>query len=207
MDDVLDSAIKQLRTYRDRYFKVMDQFDAGNNKVYLTDFIYRAALKRSLALHRGFCDLIQARNFTCAASLVRLQLDNCLRVVALDFVADRDKFVLAVMSGKPIRNMKATTGEPLTDKFLCDKIALQHSWINTLYKDASDYIHLSEKHIFATIRSDPANQDMFTWYFGEYDPFVSSDDYLQVIYAFAKATELFFAIVSSWGEIRSKWQQ
>lgn len=206
MDDTVDSGIKQLRTYRDRYFKIIREFDAGTTEVYLTDLIYRAALKRSLALHRGFCDLVQSRNFTCAAPLVRLQLDNCLRLVALDYVADQSALVLAVVSGEPISKMRAATGENLTDKFLCNKIALQHPWINSLYDKASGYIHLSEEHVLTALSSNPTDEDRFTLYIGDYDPFVSPETYLRVISDFAQATELFFAIVVSWvDEIRSKY--
>ena len=39
---------------------------------------------------RGFRDLIEARNFPCAAAILRLQIDTAMRINALSLVDDPD---------------------------------------------------------------------------------------------------------------------
>jgi hypothetical protein len=64
------------------------------------DMYIIAAMKRSLCLLRGFADLVESRNYVAAAPLVRLQMDNALRVAALARVKAmlRDAFLQASKS-------------------------------------------------------------------------------------------------------------
>ncbi len=203
MDEQVSNSLKHLRTYRDRYLEVADSFFGTDKRLFISDLLYIAAINRSFSLHRGFCDLIESENFNSAAPLIRLQLDNCLRLVALDFVPDRGKFVVDVFSGKQINKMKSATGEKLTDRYLCEQVAKQHSWIHTIYEEASDFVHLSDKHISASIKPDSTNADKIKFYISDRDPFISPKDFLDAIFVFAQVTELFFAIVKSWGELRA----
>src|SRR4051794_3184007 len=50
--------------------------------VSISDFILLGAVKRMLALSDGFRGHIRQKNFTCAAALLRLQLDTALRLHA-----------------------------------------------------------------------------------------------------------------------------
>jgi hypothetical protein len=57
-----------------------------------SDFFVFGAFKRTLAQSKGFRDLISAKNFPCAAALVRCQIDTAVRVNALAFVGNPDAF-------------------------------------------------------------------------------------------------------------------
>lgn len=96
--------------------------------------------------------MIKARNFICAAPLVRLQLDNSLRFYAAFLVEEPHELAKAFIDGKSIRSFRERgSKEKLTDRILVDRLSLHHSWIKEAYKQASGYIHLSEKHFFNVI--------------------------------------------------------
>lgn len=52
------------------------------NTLLQVDLGFAALLNRSQQLTDGFIAMVKARNLTCAAALLRLQLDNCMRLYA-----------------------------------------------------------------------------------------------------------------------------
>ena len=75
--------------------------DIIGSTVLLVDLGFSPLLKRSLQLTDGFIAMIKARNLTCAAALLRLQLDNCMRLYALYIAEDRKAFINSLMAGGP----------------------------------------------------------------------------------------------------------
>ena len=79
----------------------MAEVDKGN--VYPVDLRVNAVLHRSTNLVRGFALLIEQRNFICAAPLLRLQIDNCLRLLcALSRACDAAAMVKEVKRGSSL---------------------------------------------------------------------------------------------------------
>ncbi|MBY3060359.1 hypothetical protein HF263_30600 [Rhizobium leguminosarum] len=78
------------------------------------DFFIFGALRRTLAQARGFRDLIKARNFPCAAAILRLQLDTAMRVNALSIVDDVDAKCRAVIDGEQFNRLRDRDGNKLT---------------------------------------------------------------------------------------------
>src|SRR6516162_1393286 len=70
---------------------------ADNGAVYPVDLLANAVINRSINLLRGYCDLVEKRNFICAAALLRLQLDNCLRFSAVFLVSSCHDFATEVL--------------------------------------------------------------------------------------------------------------
>jgi hypothetical protein len=110
-----------------------------------------AVVDRSLALLRGFCDLVEARNMIAAAPLIRCQLDNGLRFFASTLVEDPHDFAGNILKGIPVRKMKDRYGKLMTDRYLVERLTIEVPWIETVYSQASGYIHFSEQHIINTI--------------------------------------------------------
>ena len=130
MKDDAQKLLENLREYRDKHYEVgKSLFQAAGDNVYTLDFLFLAALNRSYCLLRGFCDLIESRNFVAAAPLIRLQLDDCLRIAALDLVDDPHSLASAVLGGKSIRTMKDKNDKRMKDEYLCSHLAKNHPWI------------------------------------------------------------------------------
>src|SRR5436309_1171588 len=71
--------------------------EAHNRALYMFDLLAIAALNRSAGLCSGFRQLIRSRNFICAAPLIRLQIDNALRLYAGSIVRDPRGYALSVL--------------------------------------------------------------------------------------------------------------
>ena len=56
--------------------------------VFIVDMFVLGGIKRAIALSNGFRLLMQSRNFTCAASLLRMQIDTAARLYSLKYLGD-----------------------------------------------------------------------------------------------------------------------
>ena len=104
---MISNALEHLGKYREKHFEMGDRVilaDGGN--LYPFDILVVATLNRSLCLLKGFIELIQARNFVAAAPLIRLQLDNSLRLSAATLVSDPHEFAMNVLKGGLSKNKK-----------------------------------------------------------------------------------------------------
>jgi hypothetical protein len=139
---------------RDRHLslaKEMWKADGGN--LFAMDILASAVLNRSLSLCAGFGRLVREQNYLCAASLVRLRLDSCLRFFAGYLVEDCHTFATSVLKGIPVRKMNDRLGKNMTDRYLVDTLGKQYPWMPTVYEATSGFIHLSEKHIFSIVKT------------------------------------------------------
>ena len=101
---------------------------------------------RAISLNRGFVTLAESNNYQTAISLMRLQIDNCLRLYALSLYANSSEFYEKVLNGEHIRNLKDREGNKMTDNYLVTKIDKIFPQFNSLYKKLSGHIHFSYEH-------------------------------------------------------------
>ena len=92
--------------------------DIIGSTVLLVDLGFSPLLKRSLQLTDGFIAMIKARNLTCAAALLRLQLDNCMRLYALYIAEDRKAFINSLMAGGKLYKLRDKNGRQMKDWYL-----------------------------------------------------------------------------------------
>jgi hypothetical protein len=191
-------AIDKLKKYRKKHFELGEQFlTAENGNLYPLDLLMIATLNRSVCLLKGFIEAIESRNFIVAASLIRLQLDNCLRLSAGSRVENADTFAMKILEGIPIKKQKDIFNNPMTDSYLLSKLPKEYAWLNDVYKDASGYIHLSEKHIFNALHSGESIGEI-KLKITDVDAFVTENDYLETILLFQKITDVLFVYVDGW---------
>lgn len=129
--------------------KGAELLQAYEGKLYPLDFLAAAVLNRSIELIKGFSLLVKEDNYLVAASLVRLQIDNLLRLSAVWLVSDTQDFAKKVMAGTPIRKLKDRNGERMRDSYLLQRIGEKNDWIRSVYEETSGFIHLSDKHILS----------------------------------------------------------
>lgn len=70
------------------------------------DLCLCAMLDRNIRLTDGFIPMIEARNLTCAGALLRLQMDNFLRLLALFIANDRNEAVHRIIDGGIFSTLK-----------------------------------------------------------------------------------------------------
>lgn len=101
---------------------------------------------RAISLNRGFVILSQSNNYQSAISLMRLQMDNCLRLYAMSLYGNLGEFYEKVLKGESIRNLKDRDGNKMTDTYLVKKIDKIFPQFEPLYKKLSGHIHFSSEH-------------------------------------------------------------
>ena len=201
LPDELSEKVAALREMRAAHSDLgMGILRAYDGALYPLDFMAVAVIKRSLNLLSAFCGLVEDRNFLAAAALLRLQLDSCLRFYAAFLVDDPHEFALEVLAGKQIRKLRARGGSRMTDRYLLECLSESEPWITSLYEHTSGFVHLSEKHIFATLQSVREEKEERTLEFliGGADAFIPSERYVEAIDAFEAVTDLLLRYLEGW---------
>lgn len=128
--------------------------------VYFVDLFAFAAANRMLAQSRGFRSMIEAKNFPSAAILLRTQIDTVMRVNGLQYLDAPEAQLREVFEGKKIfRELvswrKTEKGKVIhmQDKFLLERLHEDVAWIGSIYKETSDFVHLSFRHLFHSIQN------------------------------------------------------
>ncbi len=167
------------------------------------DFFVTAVLNRTLQLLHGTHLLIKNRQFLCAAPLLRLQIDNALRLYASSLVASSADFTSRVMDGERIDRMKTMEGEKMTDKFLVESLSkvFEASYLPAVYEHTSGYVHLSGSHIFRSVSSSGEGESKgFLFRITRSDEHVSEELWLELIGAFKAVTIIVLRLVGGWSE-------
>ena len=171
---------------------------AHGGAVYPLDFLSSAVLHRSMSLISGFCTMIEANNFICAAPLLRLQIDNLLRFYAAFIVSDPHEFAMEVFRGKRIRDLRDASGIKMTDHHLVTLLSAQFDWIERVYEHTSGYIHLSSKHIFNTLQGD-AKTEKVSMCVGPTDEYIPDSIRIEAVEAMVETTSALMQYLDGWG--------
>lgn len=148
----LDEEIKKLDDWIELLPKMgMEFVNSGSGHLYLLDFIFIGAIKRTLSMAVGLSGLIKAKNITLCRAVIRMQMDTVSRMLAYTYVDDPSKMALEVIKGKALNKFHSKDGKPLTDAYLIDRISKDHPWMKESYKRLSGYVHFSENQLFDSI--------------------------------------------------------
>lgn len=198
MNDDIKELISKLRSYRKKHFDLGKRvLEADNSALYPLDLLVIASLNRSVCLIKGFTSLIEQNNFISAAPLLRLQIDNCLRISAGTLVSNPHEFAVRILEGERVSNIKDKNGKKMRDKYLAENLSVDYPWIMDVYQHSSGYIHLSEKHMFNAISTNKVRRNLNLKITDE-DAFISDDIYADSIQSFILATDLLFRYIDGW---------
>lgn len=130
---------------------------AGNYSFHNFDLYVLSIINRTISLNKAFILLIENENSLTAISIVRLQLDNALRLFASQIVDNTADFLTYFFEGNPINKYKINK-QQLSDTFLATELNKNVPGTLELYKYLCDFIHFSEKHFEAT-KTDSLNEN------------------------------------------------
>jgi len=166
-------------------------------KIHHLDWYVMGATQRTMAQSRGFRTMIETRNFPGAAILLRTQIDTAMRINGLRYLKRPEEQLMEVIHGKKtFRQLDSweTTdkGRPkkMQDVFLRAKLVDEAPWIDPVYEETSDFVHLSFRPLFSSIcHLDDDTRTVFFAITGE-DPTTDERDYLEICDAFFDVTKL-----------------
>jgi hypothetical protein len=198
MNAELESRVARIEGLRADHLSLAKRvLQADGSKMFSLDLLASAVINRSLSLCSGFASLVRDENYLCAASLVRLQLDSCLRFFAAYIVDDPHDFAASVLKGIPIRKMKDRNGKPMTDRYLVEALSPKYPWMPSVYTATSGFIHLSERHIFSTIR-DVQDDGKLPLFVGNGGADVPQSLWLEMADGFLAVTDAQFEFLEGW---------
>jgi len=160
-EDTIKKALNKLDSSREIYLKIAkEMLEADQGNIFPLDLFALGVIKRSLLLVKGFCDLARSNNFTSAAPLVRLHLDNLLQIYAVFIAKNPHDFAMKKLKGERTNNLKDKSGKKMKDSYLAKKLSRNEgtSWVERVYKETSKFIHFSDKHIFSMVQNIGENR-------------------------------------------------
>jgi len=199
MTEQIEDKLKQLESFETKFFDLAKKmFEPGKTYIYPLDLMTNAIMDRSLSLIFGFTSQIRSNNYLCAAPLVRLHLDNLLRLYAGYIVKDPHEFAMKVLKGQHVRNMIDQNGNKMTDKYLVDQLTKEYKWIQNVYKETSGFVHFSNKHIFSSSEITNEKGGILHFSISKEDRFVSDDSKLEAINCMIEISEILFDFLYGW---------
>ncbi|PKP17869.1 MAG: hypothetical protein CVU05_14725, partial [Bacteroidetes bacterium HGW-Bacteroidetes-21] len=124
----LDWYLSELRSLSQQHFDIGLKLFSGH--IYAIDLIVSSVLKRSVSLIDGFCTFIEKKNFICAAPMVRMQIDNAIRLYGTSLVENPNEVVIKILEGFPLSKIEDRNNrKKLTDQYLIDNLSKVFPWI------------------------------------------------------------------------------
>jgi hypothetical protein len=198
LDPDLDRRIAHIEGLTKPHLSLLaEMLQADGGKMFALDMLASAAIKRSMSLCAGFASLARQQNYQCAVSLLRLQLDSCLRFFAAFIVADPHSFAQEVLGGNAIRKMKDRDGALMTDKHLVETLGRTYSWIPRVYQATSGFIHLSDRHIFTVLRPSSRERSV-SLSVSATDEDIPVQLWVEAADGFLAATDVLFEYLKGW---------
>jgi hypothetical protein len=103
-------------------------------------------VNRSISLNKSFELLFNHKIYSSAISIIRLQIDNCIRFYAIS-LCNPEYLLTEVINGVPVRKLKDRDGKKMTDAHLIKKIDEFFPSFKSLYEEISGFIHFSIEHL------------------------------------------------------------
>lgn len=199
-DEKIEKLLKNLEDSKKSHREIANEIlKVDNGNIYPLDLFALGIIKRSLMLVNGFCILIKKNNFTSAAPIVRLHLDNLLQIYASSIVNNPNDFVIKKLKGEQTNNLKDKKGKKMTDSYLAEILSNKNetSWVKQVYKETSKFVHFSAKHIFSTVRN--IKEDRIVEFLIPFDEEIIPDSAkLEIVKAMTAITEELFRYLYGW---------
>jgi hypothetical protein len=142
----LDHTLKNILLLEKLFHLEIKQIYEIENGISKVNHYIMSIANRAISLNRGFITLVNSNNYISAISLMRLQLDNCLRLFALSLYEDPGEFYNKVLSGEHIKNLKDRNGKKMYDAYLVEKIDGIFPKFKSIYDKLSGHIHFTVEH-------------------------------------------------------------
>jgi hypothetical protein len=122
------------------------------------DMFVMSILNRMADINDAFNELTTPDNYNYlgAAPLVRLQIDTLIYAYAGTLVDDFIEFLKCFMAGDKWTKLKDSEGNELKESYLVEKLTKLYGTdeFKRFYKELSNFVHLSNNHLFTTIWKD-----------------------------------------------------
>ena len=144
--------INSIEESKDYYISLSIEY-AHLFDINMTCFVFLSCvIDRAMNINRGFITLTKDNNYACAIPLMRMMIDNCLRLWGITIVDDAQMYIKQWSNGEKISDLRDKSGKKLTDSYLSEKFSNYYQGIDKTYKDACRFVHFSEQSLYMTAK-------------------------------------------------------
>jgi len=197
---------KLILSYEHRFLLMAEVSKMAKRKVYPLDMYLDGIYIRSLSLMNASITLLDSKNYMAAASIVRLHLDNFLRLYASYLVKNPHDFSMEVMGGKPIKKIKDHDEKFMNDGYLAKKASEKYPWIQQVYDKGCGFVHFSSTHIFSNLKIIDKDERTIETYIGKEDwDNVTDRSRIEVLAVMIEISDCILQLAYGWA--RKKMQE
>jgi hypothetical protein len=175
---------------------------ASDGDLYEIDLVLAGVMVRSYGLLDGFIDAFDTWNPVVAAPLLRMQLDNLVRLSYMVRAPSASDVAQHVLLGGEFRKLKDSDGKFLGDVRLLEHAKPFHPWIEPVYKATSGWVHFSPSHVHAALRLERDDDGKATNSFTISIPLqperIPVSALEELVGAMIQATEELFGYIEMW---------
>lgn len=194
----------QIQQYNDEFAVLTDRIVGNDLK--RDDFYFLAALDRAIHLIDGFLWMLENRNITCAGALLRLQVDNCLRVYAPFIAKNRaDVIETIIYEDKRFDKLLDNQGEKMRDGRLKERLAEKYPEVKAVYEKCSGFIHLSDIAFYHTVNR--MDQDGISLSVGGELPARYNDMLISLAQAYVHFCKIFVELLLPVAETKEQFEE
>lgn len=164
------------------------------------DLYFIPLLNKALNLNVGYVNLVENGNFITAGALVRIQLDNLLRIFAASIIdIDVDNFASQILRGKKLNSFKDRLGKHLRDRYLAEQLSNNtgYEWVLKVYEEGHQYVHYTTHSLYAASNLNDEKREI-TFTIGPHDQFVPLEEKLIGTFWMRVITEAILDFASIW---------
>lgn len=167
------------------------------NEITLIDMYFIGLIDKSCFLIDGMIGAIKDINCVVVGILLRGQMDNCLRALAITLTDNHQEFVTHVFKGEKISKFKDRDNKKMRDFYLIEKINCLDSKFKQVYERACNYVHFSGVGMFHTLHNKGLERKKLGISVGlrRAEDFSVIEEGSQ---AFLHYTELLYKLVENW---------
>lgn len=194
----------QIQQCKDEFAVLTDRI-VGND-LEKDDFYFLAALDRAIHLIDGFLWMLEKRNITCAGALLRLQIDNCLRVYAPYIAENREDVINTIIyEDKRLDRLPDDQGKRMNDGRLKDRLAEKYPEVKSVYEKCSGFIHLSDIAFYQTVNR--MDQDGISLSVGGELPTRYNDTIISLAQAYLHFCKIFVELLIPVAEAKKQFEE
>ena len=178
-------------------------FDACSAELFPCDLIGYSVLERSLHLIKAFRLIIENGGYSTAVGLLRMQLDNILRLNGVIMSGDPHHVANLLIQGTALSKIKDRSGQPMRDARLVEMLQKNNHWVKGVYALASGYVHLSQEHILQFTSRCPLKPDgSRDFCIGDEEDHIPESHKTNLVGGFALVSRGVPRLITEWAQVR-----
>jgi hypothetical protein len=143
--DLLYTKLLEVNKHLNEELNLLFKKEAEKNLMFKLSSIHYSLINRTIELNNGYITLCNCKNYITAISLLRLQVENCLRLFGFTIMDNMPECLDQFIDGAEFKSLTGNNGKKLYDSYLAkelDKKIPEYNFHST-YKKYCEIVHFS----------------------------------------------------------------